>query len=278
MLNVPEFVSEIEKNAGNSKEASVTRTLYEVVQKQCHENVTSLARVKSALECHFPSVFAGTNQQDAHECFVRILEAIELEHAESYECPFSFKVSVEMRCKNCRHQTMKEEEGNVDIGLDLPLAQDSSPEDHSIEELLRLRYFKAEKISKNCDGCGEKDVVHGLRRRLLTQPKALVVHLKRFVFNAAAQASSRVAPTFSKNSSIVKVPLDLSGTSLMRYSTSLSLSGIVHHQGCRVESGHYVADVFKEPSWYRCNDSIVSQAAPTLASSTCYMAMYHCND
>jgi ubiquitin C-terminal hydrolase len=279
MLNVPAFVHEIQKNAENSKETSVTRALSEIVkQGENKESVTltSLARVKSALECHFPSVFAGTNQQDAHECFVRILEALELEHPDSYECPFSFNVSVEMRCKNCKHKTLIEEGGNVDIGLDLP---SSCPEELSIERLLTVRYFKAERIHKNCDGCGDKDVVHGLRRRLLTHPKALVIHLKRFVFHApttTTKTSSRWAPTFSKNASIVQVPQNLSRTSLMISSgTDMSLSGIVHHHGSRVESGHYIADVYREPSsWYRCNDSIVTKAPPSLASSTCYMAMY----
>ena len=276
MLNVPEFVREVQRIGQEAEETSVTHALCKVVH-MCEEGASgprSLGGVKSALERHFPSVFAGRNQQDAHECFVRILEAIETENPKSYVCPFSFTVSVDMRCQHCKHQTLREEKGNVDIGLDLP--QSSSAVHCSIENLLTSRYFKPERIHKNCDGCGEKDAVHGLRRRLSTYPKALVIHLKRFVFNA--QTSSRWVCL--KNASMVHVPVNLSASSLKQSSSMvmdmMTLCGIVHHHGSRVESGHYVADVYREPSsWYRCNDSIVTKGLPAVDSTTCYMAMYH---
>lgn len=275
MMNVPEFVREVKRIGVEAEETSVTHALCKVVQ-MCEEGEggpRNLAGVKSALERHFPSVFAGTNQQDAHECFVRILEAIETENPKSYTCPFSFTVSVDMRCQHCKHQTLREEKGNVDIGLDLP--QSSSAVHYSIENLLTSRYFKPERIHKNCDGCGAKDAVHGLRRRLSTYPKALVIHLKRFVFNA--QTSSRWICL--KNASMVHIPVNLSAASLKQSSSmvmDMTLCGIVHHHGSRVESGHYVADVCREPSsWYRCNDSIVTKGLPAMDSTTCYMAMYH---
>lgn len=318
MLNVQEFVREVQRLASNfpatasekhSHQMSVTQALCDVIEQQhksriqernttaysCpSRNVGSLSGVKSALERHFPSVFSGSNQQDAHECFVRVLEALEIEHKDTtpYRCPFAFTLSVEMRCKSCKHKTLMEEKGNVDICLDLPLVdtlQTDSPQ-HSIDDLLTRRFFKAEKVYKNCEGCGEKNVVHGMRRRLTTIPRALVIHLKRFVFNTPASlkqtTSSRWLPTFSKNTGIVQVSDHLSGNALLlanqNSKLNMKLCGIVHHHGPRVESGHYVADIClpndpldtKEISWFKCNDSLVTKAPAALASNSCYMAIY----
>eukprot|EP00889_Picochlorum_renovo_P000074 jgi/Picre1/27104/NNA_000074.t1 len=121
LLNVCEFVNEISRLTTCMQQKQVhvgdyalLHALYTIIQerKAPAQGTQDITSVKKALEEHFPSVFAGSHQQDAHECFVRILEAIETESkrasesgAPVYECPFSFSVMVSMVCTMCRHKT-----------------------------------------------------------------------------------------------------------------------------------------------------------------------------
>ena len=312
LLSVHEFVEEVKRlgamvctqheDVNSHHNFSLICSLYHLVQNReklldlCHPNRRSMMEtrdIKSSLEKHCPSMFSGGNQQDAHECFVRILEALEMESKSldsQYKCPFSFSVQVGMICSACGHETSMKEDSNVNIGLDVP-DQDGKPLENLITD-----YFADEIVEKNCESCGKKDAKHSLHRRLLTLPQCLVLHAKRFVFNPNSLQNPAI-PIFSKCRSSIKslsmiqqsslqmqskgmndtthdprVPLDKQGEKTM------ILSSMIHHSGSRIESGHYIADIrLDSDRWFRCNDSIVqSIASPQYdqGSHDCYMMFY----
>jgi ubiquitin C-terminal hydrolase len=304
LLNVCEFVNEISRLTTYMQQKQVhvgdyalLHALYTIIQerKAPAQGTQDITSVKKALEEHFPSVFAGSHQQDAHECFVRILEAIETESkrasesgAPVYECPFSFSVMVSMVCTMCRHKTHIEEAGNVNIGLDLGEHTDQSI---PIETLIS-KFFMNERISKNCDACKAKDVIHAVRRRIKTFPKALVLHLKRFVCSNHTVMNRMV---FSKSKVPVQprreIPTSVLPTSgglkkMHAPSPTMLLGGIIHHHGPFMESGHYIADIIRNrknrEEFYRCNDASVEDVNPHddvdlylgRGCHDCYMLVY----
>ncbi|KAI8113813.1 hypothetical protein M9435_003805 [Picochlorum sp. BPE23] len=304
LLNVCEFVNEISRLTTCMQQKQVhvgdyalLHALYTIIQerKAPAQGTQDITSVKKALEEHFPSVFAGSHQQDAHECFVRILEAIETESkrasesgAPVYECPFSFSVMVSMVCTMCRHKTHIEEAGNVNIGLDLG---EHTDQPIPIETLIS-KFFMNERISKNCDACKAKDVIHAVRRRIKTFPKALVLHLKRFVCSNHTVMNRMV---FSKSKVPVQprreIPTSVLPTSgglkkMHAPSPTMLLSGIIHHHGPFMESGHYIADIIRNrknrEEFYRCNDASVEDVNPHddvdhylgRGCHDCYMLVY----
>eukprot|EP00890_Picochlorum_soloecismus_P000545 jgi/Picsp_1/1491/NSC_04969-R1_ubiquitin specific protease len=247
----------------------------------------SLLYLKNALEKHCPSVFAGTAQQDAHECFVRILEALEKEtaHLEQQEekktCPFTFEISVIIICSGCKHKTIINET-STDIGLDIGT---EASKKMNIADLLS-NYFSAERIHKNCDACKGQNVLHGLRRSIKSFPKVLVLHIKRFVFQPdcihAQFQNTRSSTPYSKSQAFVqpaerlnlscfrkskdeksRVMQDISNKLVDKQYNDLQLDAVTYHQGSQLEFGHYISDVRKvqgkKSTWYRCNDTQVHE-------------------
>ena len=295
LLNVCEFVNEIARLTASMQQKQVDvgeyaliRALYDIIQerKAAGQHTQDITPVKKALEEHFPSVFAGSQQQDAHECFVRLLEAIETESKRAsegdtplYECPFSFSVTVNMVCTVCRHKSNIEEAGNVNIGLDLG---DHSDQPIPIENLIS-NFFKNERICKNCDACKAKDAIHAVRRRIKTYPKALVLHLKRFVCSNNTDMNRLV---FSKSKVPVQPRREIQTTVLptsgaIKVPPTMWLNGIISHRGPFIESGHYIADVIRnrknQQEYYRCNDASVADVNPHAdvdLQMGCYMLVY----
>lgn len=272
-------------------------------------NTASPAAVNNALQCLFPGTFMGNKQQDAHECFVRILEAIETESTcirglkDEWVDPFGYTVQVKLVCSQCKHPTVVHEQGN---SFDLDI--DSDVQESSMENLLE-QCFSAERVVKNCDHCKGQNVVHGLKRSMLKFPKVFALQVKRFRINMDAMKSIQSNPLISVYTrSMTKIRPDMKlRTSLFRparvltdisntrangsppppkaLSKTLELRSIVYHQGSEVESGHYIADVLlesgsKTPCWYRCNDAKVDRIGtgtfsedPRVARD-CYLLFY----
>ena len=268
----------------------------------------SLLHLKNALEKHCPSVFAGAGQQDAHECFVRILEALEketarlMDHQDKKACPFTFEIAVTIICSECKHKTIIQET-STDIGLDI---ETESSKKMNVADLLS-NYFSSERIHKNCDVCKRQNVLHGLRRSIKSFPKILVLHIKRFVFQPDLMHSqihnTRSSSPYSKSQAFVqpaerlklscfrkskeekaRVMQDISNKVIDKKCNDLQLNAVVYHQGSQLEFGHYISDVRKEQgkksTWYRCNDTQVHEIDSTssldndASSRECYMLFY----
>ena len=81
-------------------------------------------------------------------------------------------------------------------------------------------------------------------------PKVLVLQIKRFECNKDGKAT--------KSSRSVFVPYMFKPGSAS-VDKIYNLTGIIHHMGSSPSSGHYTADVLRNGSWYRCNDSVIAE-------------------
>lgn len=111
-----------------------------------------------------------------------------------------------------------------------------------------------------------RSVRRGAVKRLSVHklPPFLIIHLKRY-------SSARTNARHIKRDDPVRFPatgLDLSDavSSPQTVAPVYSLYAVVRHQGS-MSYGHYTALVFRNGSWYECNDDNVRQVASTLVNS-----------
>ena len=122
-------------------------------------------------------------------------------------------------------------------------------------------FFRPEEREITCEKC-EDGRVATQTLRILSRPKILLLHLKRFVLVeqpiAGNDADAQIEFAFSKKRTAVELTSDLS---LAAYSKSESddskaktqatgekytLKSVVHHIGKTADSGHYTADALRK--------------------------------
>ena len=64
-----------------------------------------------------------------------------------------------------------------------------------------------------------------------------------------------------KNTKKVEPPLHIDVTSREGNKYRYSLCGIITHLGSSMDTGHYVAEIIHDSSWYKCDDSIVRKTS-----------------
>lgn len=209
---------------------------------------TELKRIMGQID----SRFQGYNQEDAHEFFSHVLNAIDedldilgLEHGPSYEC-FSLAMKQELSCCLCEHIKALEED-YLDLSLHLPEAIEKTS--LSLEGVL-ADFMAAETVEWTCPGCngkGQAAMTHVISRC----PRTLVLHLKRF----DGDGKKLVTP--------VTLPLTLDLQQYVSGATAVSarytLKSLVVHIGTTIRSGHYIcfSQGSQDGRWRRYNDSRV---------------------
>ena len=93
--------------------------------------------------------------------------------------------------------------------------------------------------------------------RITKIPKTLLLHLKRF--------SSK-----SKDSSLIKFPVD---APLSLGSSEFKLSSVINHEGKSTSSGHYLATVRHNETWFSISDEKVSNNEK-VESADAYVLFY----
>jgi len=142
--------------------------------------------------------------------------------------------------------------------------------------------------SEQLDGfvCGKtKQEVEATRSLSLEElPPVLILHLKRFVYDAATGGVQKVmkAVNFGVELEINKAMLsaECRSATTVRH-RQYKLFSVVCHNGREATKGHYVTDVFHPgySAWLHCDDGIVQPTAEELvlspsASSTPYILFY----
>merc|ERR550519_989737 len=142
--------------------------------------------------------------------------------------------------------------------------------------------------SEQLDGfvCGKtKQEVEATRSLSLEElPPVLILHLKRFVYDAATGGVQKVmkAVNFGVELEINKAMLsaECRSATTVRH-RQYKLFSVVCHNGREATKGHYVTDVFHPGynAWLHCDDGIVQPTAEELvlspsASSTPYILFY----
>ena len=262
LLGVGPFVGEIVRLAAAGRGGPVTRALCDVLEeiKGRKGETLRLDGLKAALAASKQgALFAGYRQRDAHEAFLKILEALQVEHGGSYRCPFSHGVEIKFECEACGHTARIEEHGHLNVTLGVGASAASGG-----GGVLRALGRTTERITKDCERCGGK---HHRRTSLVTRmPRLLVVQMMRFEFSAGVV--KKVDDEFAVEKTVNIAPDG---------SKKFELRGVVHHHGQYGHCGHYDAQVMRGSLWYRMNDATVSpktDADVLRPSRTAYLIFY----
>ncbi|XP_055734958.1 ubiquitin carboxyl-terminal hydrolase 37-like [Salvelinus fontinalis] len=183
-----------------------------------------LRRVKSAISSTAER-FSGYMQNDAHEFLSQCLDQLkedvekvnkswksespaaawdeppqqaaaarpgeEVDTSRIYTCPvvvnMEFEVQHTITCKDCGEVVNKREQFN-DLSIDLPRRKKTIPL-RSIQDSLDL-FFRIEEIEYSCEKCSGK--VATVTHKFSRLPRVLILHLKRYSFNAQLSLNSKL--------------------------------------------------------------------------------------
>jgi ubiquitin C-terminal hydrolase len=143
----------------------------------------------------------------------------------------------------------------------------------TLERCLTNNISVVERMATNktwfCPNC-QKDRQLTNENRILSLPKVLIIHLKRF------DIESR--PPRAKIETFVKYPLVLNMTKFLPATSCdeqiYDLIGVCLHSGS-LTGGHYIAYAKNSRDWFRFNDSCVSQiSANDVVSANAYILFY----
>jgi len=201
------------------------------------------------------SIFAGFQQQDAHEFLITLIDIIYDELRKEFkdkddnilgiknnkliDVIFDTNITSIIYCDTISEKS-KTRIGEKILSLSIPKKKNITLND-CIE-----KFTEIEKLSGDCQWLNDKDKkYYDAYKRLYIKsyPKYLIIHLKRFDF------------TFGANKINNSIDMDLN---LNLKNENFSLRSIVVHIG-NVGGGHYINIVNKNNTWYVCNDSNISK-------------------
>lgn len=197
---------------------------------------------------------------------------------------FTTQVRVCLTCDSCMYRRTHTE---TYLHLSLEIGSTIG----SIDDGLRA-FFKPEKREIKCEKCFCETASQ--TTEIIKLPRALLLHLKRFIVDVSPDYSSI---SYSKDQSPVSLEqqLDLNEQSgalnevlaldvdVLPPKHRYSLRSVVNHIGSSASCGHYTADALRtdhggQREWIRFNDSFVSkiteEEAMDHASTTAYMVLY----
>jgi len=201
------------------------------------------------------NIFAGYEQQDAHEFLITLIDIIYEELKEEFKDSndeilgikndkllnviFDTNVSSIIYCDEIGEKS-KTKFGEKILSLPIPKEKDIT-----LTKCIE-KFTEIEKLSGDCKWYNDKDKKYYeafKRLYIKSYPKYLIIHLKRFDYNFSSRKIN--------NSINMDLELNLKDD-------SYSLRSIVFHMG-NVGGGHYVNIVRKNNKYYMCNDSNISE-------------------
>lgn len=241
---------------------------------------------------------ASALQQDAHECFIAILDIIhkqaiienvndkDIKHLENCQCiihkMFKGVLQSDIVCQSCNNVSSK-----IDIINDIPIyfsMDEKGKYPTNITLMACLEQFGQIELLNDldCTNCQTKQ----LSTKQLTLkhlPMVLCFILKRF-----GQPSDNVS---NKITTIVEFPHTLNmgkfiekktvtGSAfidecLATYETVYKLYAVICHEGL-LNGGHYLSYIQHRGCWYQCNDNIVKIVQfEDVLKSPAYLLFYH---
>ena len=138
------------------------------------------------------------------------------------------------------------------LSLDIGCNDQESSIHPTVERCLES-FFEPEDREIKCEKC-EDGVEATQTLRVLSRPRVLLLHLKRFTMVEKRTAGAdEMEVSFQKNKTPVELNNELSLDSFLSdkatssvLSSNYSLRSIVHHIGMTANSGHYTADALRE--------------------------------
>lgn len=204
---------------------------------------------------------------------------------------FTTIIRTHLTCASCKF-TRSKDEVYRNISIDVGQSNDACQE-NSIEEGLR-NFFKTEKHDLKCEKCFCEAAV--VEKQIAKLPKALIIHLKRFIVdisedyssisyrkndcpveldnilslrdndNTSSLATSLTNDVKFPNHSqteddeidTISVESEVSYIDILKKNQRYEIRGVVHHLGESAHCGHYTADALREEAWLRFNDAYVT--------------------
>ena len=198
-----------------------------------------------ALNKYDSQTFTQYAQQDVHEAFVKLTDALELDM-------FSFSVISEMSCDN--GASFKDIRDEKLTALLLPLKRKNKP-----VHLSKMvgNYFLNQKFNR-LESCEMRSGI--LRTRLLSAPRVLALSVHR-TRPRIIKTKNGVEVVDQKIQTAVQFAERIDGSMFPGLSESAKyrLVGVVNHLGTGPRSGHYTATVRKGEEWFEFNDSRVTR-------------------
>ena len=163
-----------------------------------------------------------------------------------------------LTCSNCRGIT-RQSISVFELGISL-----TGPTDLS---LLLQEHFTQEHVHRTCETCNTTGAAKDL---VITRlPRIIVIHLKRFAFDAATQTPSKITTVISCPMRDLQIPTT-------QGPVTFNLISTVQHGGS-TEGGHYWAHVFDtlSESWFRFDDASATPMTPdAVINAESYLLFY----
>lgn len=182
---------------------------------------------------------------------------------------FDGSITIVYKCLNCG-TTSKQSDSFRDLQLSFPDTETNPKYQYSIEELLEY-YCSMERLDADnkyfCDIC--KMLCDGERLiNIVNPPRYLVLTLKYFKYDKKINMRTKLTHNVNHNPKLsVKVSSDDGmGERFVQY----RLYAAVVHSGVSMDSGHYYTYGSDQPddgSWYKFNDSLVTECNITALKS-----------
>ena len=193
------------------------------------------------------------HQQDSQEFLVALRDqqppigaATEIKCDEALTCP---------QCQGITRQSISVFE--LSISLDGPT---------DLRTLLQ-NHFRPELVPRSCDACDSVQASKALA--ITTLPRYLIIHLKRFSFDAATLTPSKISTFISCPMLGLVIPT-------VNGSVEFQLISTVQHGGS-TEGGHYWAHVHDSlsDSWFNFNDASATPMTPeAVVNAETYILFY----
>ncbi|KAL2102501.1 hypothetical protein ACEWY4_001669 [Coilia grayii] len=255
--------------------------------RQANKKRPMLKNIRRSISTICPE-FSGDHQQDAHEfllfCLMKLKEeCASISHLElTPRCPVAnmeFQLLSIYTCKSC--------------GVIFDRTEDYNHLSISVSDQRTLYksmdyFFKSTEVEFSCGVCSGR--IASLKLHFFTQPRVLVLHLKRF---------GDISGT-TKSSNPINIPLQLN---LSRYNRGVSMGQLIPSNSTSCEElqdsveqpdislqaapglptpllpGHYICDVLEGDgsNWLCFNDDMVSREKTDILeerSSTAYLLFY----
>ena len=271
----------LEVSTGNTRDASSVKQIVDKITPKYH----------------------GFEQRDAHEFISDIIDNMQEEiikvklprnNISPIDIYFRMDLRIFLTCDNCQYRRSRDEVYRH-LSLDITNAT-------SVSEAIS-NYFQEDTVHLDCEKCSGKTATRTLQ--IVRLPKALLLHLKRFIVSPSLTQpfrKNKAAVDYSNTLSLrqfscqnVTLPSSPSLPSLVQDDStktnplSYSLKSLVHHIGSNANCGHYVTDAFcvneavmDGECWKRFDDSNVSSitrddVVSEESKKNAYMLLYELN-
>mmetsp|Transcript_10848 Transcript_10848/g.33267 ORF Transcript_10848/g.33267 Transcript_10848/m.33267 type:complete len:635 (-) Transcript_10848:236-2140(-) len=209
----------------------------------------------------------------------RIAKVKESEYVPScISCVFGGVLRSELRRPNQKPSVMREPFMCLELGIE-------NSHVLRVEDALQL-YFEPESLEGYMLESTKETVEAKKHNTLDRLPRALILNLKRFSYNAETRIGAKITKKVEFGEELVIQNNSLSSNKIApaKEQRTYKLTAVVTHIGKEIAGGHYVCDVRVQKSpdlnggsseWVHCDDSNITSVAPSaVLSRQAYLLFY----